>query len=120
MSSNLEKLQFHIDANNKNNFIYELHENDIFLENLFKEFICEVYKYKLLDKSLKSELINILLYFLKILIFHFDPNDQSIINFPKNFKEKMPLYVDTVEYIILSISMNKDIDNSFILENIKN
>jgi hypothetical protein len=39
--------------NNKNSFIYKLHEDDIFSTSLFFEFILEIQKYKELDGQFK-------------------------------------------------------------------
>ncbi|SMN17526.1 hypothetical protein CRYPA_228 [uncultured Candidatus Thioglobus sp.] len=116
MSNNTKLLLSHLDLYNKNNFIYKLHEDDMFSTSLFFEFILEVHKYKKLDEPLKIELVHILLYFLTTLMYHFDPDNQSITKLPKNFHEKMPNYVDIVEFLILKIVACENIDNNYVID----
>jgi hypothetical protein len=117
MSNNIKLLLSHLDLYNKNNFIYKLHENDIFSTSLFFEFILEIQKYKELDEQFKIELVRILLYFLTTLMYHFDPDDQSsITKLPINFHEKMSNYVDVVEFLILKIVARENIDNDYIID----
>jgi hypothetical protein len=116
MSNNLKLLLLHLDSYNKNSFIYKLHEDDIFSTSLFFEFILEIQKYKELDEQFKIKLVRILLYFLTTLMYHFDPDNQSITKLPINFREKMPNYVDVVEFLILKIVAHENIDNDYIID----
>jgi tricorn protease-like protein len=46
-------------------------------------------------------------------MYHFDPDNQSITKLPINFREKMPNYVDVVEFLILKIVARENIDNDY-------
>jgi hypothetical protein len=48
-------------------------------------------------------------------MYHFDPDNQSITKLPINFREKMPNYVDVVEFLILKIVARENIDNDYII-----
>lgn len=105
--------------NKKNDFIYFLHEEDIFQYKLFESFIFDIINRQdeiEKDIKLKGDVIHKLIYSLKLFIYHFNTDDIfEIINF-KEINENKSEIIDVIGYVITQLSCNKPISKKYIKE----
>lgn len=86
-----------------NSFMFFLHEKDFFSVEAFWEFYDSITALALCneEKSIEitEQITQIYQRLLKYIIFHFDPNDDYVLeNFPKNYID----YLERIEYAIMA------------------
>lgn len=90
----LQRLKDNYEAE-RNSFLYYLHERNFFHEEAFSELcecILDLSRTHPGDKDILLQISFIYEQVLKHIIYHFDPNDLSIItNFPCDYNEKLEL-----------------------------
>ena len=102
----------------KGSFVYKLTEENTFDREKYKEFLLSIAlsnTYIASNPELKKDLVRVLVYVIKLFIYHFHKNDvYEIKNFAKIEEEYSDL-IDIADYCIVQLSVEEKVDEEYIL-----